>query len=264
MTWLQPASRNISALMEPVKAPEAAAWQSWPPSATPLPASASPPSTSPIGPSSVAGGQTSRSQACGSFARSAMARASAMPSARRPFIFQLPATSSFRSGISVLHAARASAPANVAAMPGDLYVRTYDHTGIRGGQPAAIPAKSGILRHDASDPHQSGLDHRQGPVRALDHLVRVLGHLYAIGLLLGALARYRHRCGRRAEHPRRRSAARLAARARAAARAIRYLDRPAAGQAARDPRHAAGPADRPQPDRPGSREARPRSLRRGD
>src|SRR5229473_3608473 len=236
MTWLQPASRNISALIEPVKAPEAASWQSWPPSATPLSASASPTAAS-----RVAGGQTRRSRACGSFARSAMARASAIPSARRPFIFQLPATSPFRSGISVLHAARASAPANVAAAPGHPYVRSYDHTGIRGGQPAAIPAKSGILRHDASDPHQSGLDHRQGPVRALDHLLRVLGHLYAIGLLLGALARYRHRCGRRAEHPRRRSAARLAARARAAARAIRYLDRPAAGQAARDPRHAAGP-----------------------
>src|SRR6266851_2935021 len=146
MTWLQPASRNISALMQPVNAPEAAAWQSWPPSATPPPASASPPSTPLIGPSSVAGGQTSRSQACGSFARSAMARASAIPSARRPFIFQLPATSAFRSGISVLHAARASAPANVAARPGHLYVRTYDHTGLCGGQPAAIPAKSGILR----------------------------------------------------------------------------------------------------------------------
>src|SRR6266851_195095 len=239
MTWLQPASRNISALMQPVNAPEAAAWQSWPPSATPPPASASPPSTPLIGPSSVAGGQTSRSQACGSFARSAMARASAIPSARRPFIFQLPATSAFRSGISVLHAARASAPANVAAMPGDLYVRTYDHTGIRGGQPAAMPAKSGILRHDASDPHQSRLDHRQGPVRALDHLVRVLGHLYAIGFLLGAFARYRRRCGRRPQHSGRGFAAGPGTRAGTDARAIRHRDRPAASEAARDPRHAA-------------------------
>ena len=49
-------------------------WQSWPPSATPLPASASP-----TAPSNVNGGQTSRSQRCGALARSAISRASAQP-----------------------------------------------------------------------------------------------------------------------------------------------------------------------------------------
>src|SRR6266566_3779397 len=171
MTWLQPASRNISALIQPVKAPEAAAWQSWPPRATRLPATASPTVAS-----RVAGGQTSRSQACGPRARSAIARASAIPSARFPFIFQLPATRPLRSAISVLQAVLATAPAIVATTPAHPYVGTHDHTGIREGQPTARPAKPSFSHHDATHPRQSGLNHRQDPVRALDRRVRVLGH----------------------------------------------------------------------------------------
>ena len=59
----------------------------------------------------------------------------------------------------------------------------------------------------ASDPHQSGLHHRQGPVRAPDHLVRLLGDLYPLRLFPGALAGHRHRHGRRRQYPRGRSAA---------------------------------------------------------
>ena len=96
MTWVQPASASISALMSPVKAPLRRAWQSWPPSAMPLPAMTS----------HTCGQQRCRradQQLAGrrfapasALARSASSPASASPSARSPFIFQLPAMSFVR------------------------------------------------------------------------------------------------------------------------------------------------------------------------
>ena len=56
MTALAPASASISAEMSPVKAPDASAWQSWPPIATSEPRAAAANAAS-----SVAGGQTIRS-----------------------------------------------------------------------------------------------------------------------------------------------------------------------------------------------------------
>src|SRR3954471_10825758 len=94
IAWLQPTSLSISALSEPVNAPFGAAWQSWPPSAM-LPCRTSPTRTS-----RVAGGHTRRSQARRLLlARFASSAARPRPSARNPFIFQLPAISRFRSGM---------------------------------------------------------------------------------------------------------------------------------------------------------------------
>ncbi|CAH2599794.1 protein of unknown function [Rhodovastum atsumiense] len=87
ITQAAPASRSIAAETSPVWAPFAWVWQSCPPTATTLPASASA-----TGRITVAGGQTSRSQARPG-AASATARASDSESATRPFIFQLPAMS---------------------------------------------------------------------------------------------------------------------------------------------------------------------------
>src|SRR6185437_1375988 len=89
MTWLQPASLSIAAAISPVWAPDRAAWQSWPPTAMPLPASASATARS-----RVAGGHTRRSQAIRPrFSRCARSAAKASPSDASPFIFQLPAMS---------------------------------------------------------------------------------------------------------------------------------------------------------------------------
>src|SRR5229473_3158215 len=89
MTWLQPASLSMGAPMSPVCAPNRSAWQSWPPMAMPLPASASATARS-----KVAGGHTRRSQPSRSrCTRCARSAASASPSAPSPFIFQFPAIS---------------------------------------------------------------------------------------------------------------------------------------------------------------------------
>src|SRR5204862_6700418 len=59
-----------------------------------------------------------------------MPRASARPSARSPFLFQLPATSRFRSAISAPRAAGGQAPANGCGVPGaSLDIVLHDHTG---------------------------------------------------------------------------------------------------------------------------------------
>ena len=119
-------------------------------------------------------------------------RASASPSARSPFIFQLPATSCFRS--AHFRSSRRWPHRHrreVAAPPGHLYVRRHDHTGhsprsTAAGAPPPITNRprpgpaSRVSRHDASDPLQGGLHRRQDPVRAVDHLVRVLGHLHPL------------------------------------------------------------------------------------
>src|SRR5215212_1285121 len=126
IAWVQPTSRSISALIEPVKAPFGAAWQSWPPSAMPLPCSASATSTS-----RVAGGHTRSSQPSrAALARSANSRASPKPSARSPFIFQLPAISRFRSAMFYAPSGPRQDRANGCgpAQP-YLYIGRHDHTG---------------------------------------------------------------------------------------------------------------------------------------
>src|SRR4030095_5821662 len=78
------------AATSPVWAPFALAWQFWPPTSTPLPLAALPTARPRVG-----GGQisTSRSLQPACFTPSATPVAKARPSARRPFIFQLPAMS---------------------------------------------------------------------------------------------------------------------------------------------------------------------------
>jgi hypothetical protein len=92
----------------------------------PLPTSA-PPTAASI----VAGGQTSKSQrgepTC---PRAASALAKAIPSARSPFIFQLPATS-FLNAITFPQAA----PATQLRRHGAVFIiAAHDHTGARPGQ----------------------------------------------------------------------------------------------------------------------------------
>src|SRR5437016_1798591 len=121
MTWVQPASASISGLISPVNAPFAAAWQSWPPRAMPLPAIRPPTVVS-----RVAGGQTRSSQpgppAPAATIRCTRARANATLSSRSPFIFQLPATSFVRTAMLRPH--------------GSVSIFCLqDHTGTRAGQP---------------------------------------------------------------------------------------------------------------------------------
>ena len=138
-TWLHPASFSISALTQPVKAPDGCGWQSWPPSATPLPASASPTAAS-----SVNGGHTSRSQRCdgrrgplGDRARQRHAVGA------QPFIFQLPATSRFRSGISILRCGAAPQRGEVAAAAARCLCSLATITpGFGAGQPTARQPQS--------------------------------------------------------------------------------------------------------------------------
>src|SRR5262245_55884497 len=96
MTALAPASLSISAERSPVKAPAGSARQSWAPIRTGLPAAAAANSAT-----SVAGGHTRTSTAESSRAAWAI-RASSATEARRPFIFQLPATSGRRGARAIL------------------------------------------------------------------------------------------------------------------------------------------------------------------
>jgi hypothetical protein len=84
MTRLAPASTSIGAATDPVKAPDADAWQSCPPTAAPGAAAT-------IAPISVNGGQsaTSTEECASAAAKIAFASPSAAVS---PFIFQLPTT----------------------------------------------------------------------------------------------------------------------------------------------------------------------------
>src|SRR5262245_10658206 len=95
ITALAPASLSISAERSPVKAPAGSAWQSWAPIRTGLPAAAAANSAT-----RVAGGHTRISTAASSRAPSAI-RASSATEARRPFIFQLPATSGRRGARAI-------------------------------------------------------------------------------------------------------------------------------------------------------------------
>src|SRR5262245_24102121 len=95
MTALAPASLSISAERSPVKAPTGSAWESWAPIRTELPAVAVANSAT-----SVAGGHTRISTAASSRAAWTI-RASSDTEARRPFIFQLPATSGRRGARAI-------------------------------------------------------------------------------------------------------------------------------------------------------------------
>src|SRR5262245_241140 len=95
MTALALASLSISAERSPVNAPAGSAWQSWAPIRTGLPAAAAANSAT-----SVAGGHTRMSTAASSRAAWAI-RASSATEARRPFIFQLPATSGRRGARAI-------------------------------------------------------------------------------------------------------------------------------------------------------------------
>src|SRR5262245_8764569 len=95
MTALAPASLSISAERSPVKAPAGSAWQSWAPIRTGLPAAAAANSAT-----RVAGGHIRISTAASSRAPWAI-RASSATEARRPFIFQLPATSGRRGARAI-------------------------------------------------------------------------------------------------------------------------------------------------------------------
>ena len=91
MIALAPASLSISADKSPVNAPEGSAWQSCAPIRTAEPATAAANSAM-----RVAGGHSIRSTAPSSFAPW-MIRLSSAAEERRPFIFQLPATSGRRA-----------------------------------------------------------------------------------------------------------------------------------------------------------------------
>jgi hypothetical protein len=82
--------------MSPVKAPDAAAWQSCPPIASRVPAE-----IAAMRAISVAGGQISMSILVSAAAPSAMARASSSD-APTPFIFQLPAIRCVRAMMGML------------------------------------------------------------------------------------------------------------------------------------------------------------------
>ena len=88
ITAQAPASASISAAISPVWAPEAAAWQSWPPIPTGPPRAISANRAT-----SVAGGQTISSALPASAAAPATIFSSSATEAASPFIFQLPATS---------------------------------------------------------------------------------------------------------------------------------------------------------------------------
>src|ERR1700704_1118582 len=97
MTAEAPASLSISAEMSPVKAPDASAWQSWPPIASALPAARAAQAAI-----NVAGGQTMRSTLGASRGAAAVMRSSSARGVVRPFIFQLPATSGRRAVAIIL------------------------------------------------------------------------------------------------------------------------------------------------------------------
>src|SRR3954469_15130821 len=88
MTAAAPASLSISAAISPVWAPDAFAWQSWPPKVSfePFEAQANCASR-------VAGGQTIRSALSASLSAPALMPLNSAIEDDSPFIFQLPATS---------------------------------------------------------------------------------------------------------------------------------------------------------------------------
>src|SRR5215469_6913046 len=215
MTYLQPRSASISALTSPVWAPFGDEWQSCPPSAIPLPAR-TPPTVS----RRVAGGQTRTSQPISPPAeavRATSARASAAPSARNPFIFQLPATSFVP--IAMLRPRR---PASI--------IRPLRSHRLSGGSTGPSRQEEASCLHAASDPLQSGILHRQGFVRTADPDLRHLGDRRHL-----PQPRDRHggRDGRRPEHPRRGFADRAAPGAGPDEGAIRQLVRSRAGKETR-------------------------------
>src|SRR5215468_3747283 len=86
MTAVAPASLSISAAISPVNAPDASAWQSWPPMATEEPRACAAKAAT-----SVAGGHTIRSARPARPPAPAMTLVSSAAEPARPFIFQLPA-----------------------------------------------------------------------------------------------------------------------------------------------------------------------------
>src|SRR6516164_279410 len=96
MTALAPASLSISAERSPVNAPLGSAWQSCAPISTEVPFAAAAKRTS-----SVAGGHIIRSTAV-SFCAPSTIRVNSAAEDRRPFIFQLPATSGRRGARTIV------------------------------------------------------------------------------------------------------------------------------------------------------------------
>src|SRR5215469_13116482 len=100
MTALAPASLSISAERSPVNAPLGSAWQSCAPISTEVPFAAAAKRTS-----SVAGGHIIRSTAV-SFCAPSTIRVNSAAEDRRPFIFQLPATSGRRDARTIVASLR--------------------------------------------------------------------------------------------------------------------------------------------------------------
>src|SRR5215475_12920822 len=100
--------------------------------------------------SNVAGGHTSRSHRCGSLALATRSWASATPSRRSPFIFQLPATSLLRSAISVpalrLVARLGSTGEWLPLCRLPSIHPHHDHTGTGAGQPAATSVREALAK----------------------------------------------------------------------------------------------------------------------
>ena len=214
MTWLQPASASISALMSPVKAPFGAAWQSCPPSAMLLPARACRHRR-----------QQARRRANQQLAgrpprrRSSPAapepRASAVPSSRNPFIFQLPATSFVRTAMLRPHG-----PASISGPT------SHRHAGGSTGPDA--DQNRGQL-----PPCSKRSARKAGPLssRRLFGLLILSFGVWGIGdIFRNHPTGYGGRYGRRPEHPCRGIADGHAPRARTAERAVRRGDRYASRQ----------------------------------
>src|SRR6516225_9995654 len=212
----------------------------------PLPAS-----TLPTVVSKLAGGQMSSWQPGppppATMVRWARLRASAAPSSRSPFIFQLPATSFVRTAMLRPHGRISiSGP------------RSYRHA----GGSTCLPAKTeAICLHAPSDSLQGWVLRRQGTIRSPDPDLRDLGHW---GHFPQPPDRYGNRYGWRPKHPRRGFTGGDAPGDRAPKRAVWRRDRYSAGQKARGRGRRPRRADRPQAARAGSGKTAARGFGRGD
>src|SRR5215469_15200432 len=122
--------------------------------------------TAPTSESNVAGGHTRMLQPTSPSAAatsSLSAWASSAPSLRRPFIFQLPATSCVP--IAMLRP----------RWPVPIMLLTRSHQRPGGSTGLERQKEAGRL-HAASDPLESGILCRQGALRAADPDLRYLGH----------------------------------------------------------------------------------------
>src|SRR3981081_1817655 len=109
--------------------------------------------------SKVAGGHTRSSQPSpppAAPARSASSRANAAPSLRKPFIFQLPAT-------SVVPIAMLRPPC-----PVTIICRLRSHPGAGGSTGPAPHIEEAVCLHASGDPLESGVLPRQAAVRPVD------------------------------------------------------------------------------------------------